>query len=420
MRRSILFVLALSACRLGESTPTPPAVPDPGATRPGVEPTVRVGIKLDTAAVFLTPTAAGTLTDRNGDVIARPAANRRWTFTSDSPNRITAVSADGESITSDAAPLILRVPTNSFVAIGDKTYRGDVLVRTAGPGRISAINILEMENYLLGVVPFEIGRLGPSLIEATKAQALAARTYAIANMGSKNALGFDFYATVADQVYNGTSGEDSVVSRAVRETAGEIISHNGRPIVAYYSSTCGDHTADADESWPWRPPQPYLVGKRDVDANGEAYCKTSNRFRWTVSWSGDSLRSILQTTLRERLKNPALSITRVEDVRITDTTKSGRVEIGITVDGQEHRIRADSIRWTLRPTPTGGLNSSKLMEVNATRTDGQVSRLEVRGGGWGHGVGMCQVGAINRARVGQNYRDILGAYYTDVQITRLY
>ena len=90
------------------------------------------------------------------------------------------------------------------------------------------------------------------------------------------------------------------------------------------------------------------------------------------------------------------------------------------VDGHEHRIRADSIRWTLRPTASGSLNSSKLMEVNATKTDGQVSRLEVRGGGWGHGVGMCQVGAINRAKAGQSYRDILGAYYTDVQITRLY
>jgi stage II sporulation protein D len=420
VRRSILFVIALSACRLGETTPTTPPAPGPGTAKPGAEPTVRVGIKLDTAAVYLTPTGAATITDRDGNIIARPPANRRWTFTSDSSNRVTATSDDGESITSNAAPLTLRVPNNAFVKIGERTYRGDVIVRTASPGRLSAINALEMENYLLGVVPFEIGRLPAAQIEATKAQALAARTYAIANMGSKNALGFDFYATVADQVYNGTSGEDSVVTRAVRETAGEIISHNGRPIVAYYSSTCGDHTADANESWPWRPPQPYLVGKPDVDSNGEAYCKSSNRFRWTVSWSGDSLRTILQTTLRERLKNPALSIARVEDVRIIETTKSGRVELGITIDGQEHRIRTDSIRWTLRPTPSGSLNSSKIMEVNATKTDGQVSRLEVRGGGWGHGVGMCQVGAIGRAKAGQSYRDILGAYYTDIQITRLY
>lgn len=423
MRKIVLISVLLSACRLGESTPpttptTPPGVPTPG--RPGVEPVVRVGIKLDTAALYISANGASTIVDRAGSIIARPAANRRWTFTADSTMRITATSDDGETITTDAGPLVWRVPNDGLARIGERTYRGDVIIRNAGPARLSAINVLEMEEYLLGVVPYEIGRLPANLIEATKAQALAARTYAVANMGSKNALGFDFYATVADQVYNGTLGEDSVVSRAVRETAGEIIAHNGRPIIAYYSSTCGDHTADADESWPWRPPQPYLVAKRDVDPNGEAYCKSSNRFRWNVSWPGDSLRLILQTTMRERLANPALRIQKVNDVRILDTSKSGRVTLGITLDGVEHHVRADSIRWTLRPTPSGSLNSSKLMEVHATKKDGEVTRLEVRGGGWGHGVGMCQVGAIGRARAGHNYRDILRSYYTGVEISKLY
>lgn len=413
--------LALGACRLGESTPTPsaPGTPGPGG-RPRTEPTVRVGIKLDTAAVFITSTTSANIVDQAGKTIARADADERWTFTSAATGSITATAAGGETVTSSSTPLIVRPADEGFVRIGDKVYRGDVLVRNAGPGRVSAINILEMENYLLGVVPFEIGRLPASQIEATKAQALAARTYAVSNMGSKNALGFDFYATVADQVYNGTAGEDSVVSRAVRETRGEIISYKGTPIIAYYSSTCGGHTADANESWPWRPPQPYLVGKPDLDANGEAYCKTSNRFRWTVSWSGDSLRNILQTTMRERLRNPALRINSIDDVRVVDTTKSGRVELELVLDGDAHRIRTDSIRWTLRPTPSGSLNSSLLFEVTATKTDGRVSRLDVHGGGWGHGVGMCQVGAIGRARAGQSYRTILTAYYTDVDITRLY
>jgi stage II sporulation protein D len=139
-----------------------------------------------------------------------------------------------------------------------------------------------------------------------------------------------------------------------------------------------------------------------------------------VSWPGDSLRMILQNTLRQRLNNPSLQLTKIEDVRVTDRYKSGRVQLEIMADGNSYRIRADSIRWTLRPTQTGSLNSSLLFEVNATKTDGEVSRLEVKGGGWGHGVGMCQVGAINRAKAGQSYREILGAYYTDTEITRLY
>lgn len=417
--RVVGLALLLGACRLGETTPTVPGVPT--VTRPaGAEPTVRVGIKLDTTAVYLSGSTEAQLVDRDGNVIARPAANQRWTFTADAEGSITATSAGGETVTASATPLTFRVPDNTFVTIGDKVYRGDVILRRASAGKLSAINVLEMENYLLGVVPFEIGRLPAAEIEATKAQAVAARTYAVGNMGSKNALGFDFYATVADQVYNGTSGEDSIVSRAVRETRGQVLTYNGQPIIAYYSSTCGGHTADADESWPWRSPQPYLKGRPDVDQNGKAYCDFSRRFRWDVSWSGDSLRAILQATLRERLKNPSLSITKLQDVHVVDKTKSGRVEIEILADNQSHRIRADSIRWTLRPTPGGSLNSSLLFEVKATQDNGELKRLDVRGGGWGHGVGMCQVGAIGRARAGQSYRTILNAYYSDVEIASLY
>ena len=102
---------------------------------------------------------------------------------------------------------------------------------------------------------------------------------------------------------------------------------------------------------------------------------------------------------------------------------SGRAEaVNITADGVTHRIPADSIRWILRPRINTSLNSSLLFDLRAAATSegGAVSRLDVQGGGWGHGVGMCQWGAIGRARAGQNYRDILHAYYTDIEINRLY
>ena len=139
-----------------------------------------------------------------------------------------------------------------------------------------------------------------------------------------------------------------------------------------------------------------------------------------MSWAGDSLRTILQQTLSTRLRNPAFKITRLEDVRINGKTKSGRVAtLEIVADGSTYSVPTDSIRWVLRPTPNGSLNSSLLFELTATR-DSTLTRLDVHGGGWGHGVGMCQVGAIGRARAGQNYRTILNAYYTDVEIARLY
>lgn len=411
--------VALAGCRVGETPPAAGATPTRMAH---TEPTVRIGLKVDTSAVFISTSAPAAIVDRDGNTIAQTNANERWTFSSDSAGSVIAMeAASGQSTATTAGPITVRVPDDATVTIGGKPYRGDVLIRTAGPGRISAINVLEMEQYLQGVVGFEIGHLPAAQIEATKAQAIAARTYAIGNMNSRNALGFDFYPTVADQVYGGLSGEDSIIVRAVRETRGEILTNNGVPIIAYYSSTCGGHTADIDESWPWRPPQPYLKGHPDTDNNGEAYCKTSGRFRWNVSWAGDSLRTILQQTLGQRLGNTSFHITKLEDVQLDGHSESGRARaVLITADGTTYRVPADSIRWVLRPTANGSLNSSLIFNLNTTRDAGAVTRVDVQGGGWGHGIGMCQVGAMGRARAGQSYREILAAYYTDTKVEKLY
>jgi stage II sporulation protein D len=415
-----LSALLIAGCRLGESTG--PRTPTTPTTPARSEPTVRIGLKVDTAAVVLSTTTAAQLLDQDNKVVAEIAADEQWTFTA-AGNTVLATSPTGRAISVSPTPAKLQPAANGLVKIGDKTYRGEMILRRAGNDRITIINVLDMERYLIGVVPFEIGRPAGAH-EAIKAQAIAARTYAIGGMGSRNALGFDFYATVADQVYGGVTGEDTVVSRAVLETRGEIITYQGEPIIAYYSSTCGGRTAAVPEVWPWRNGRPYLKSRSDMAPDGQtAYCQPSNRYRWNVSWSGDSLRHVLQNTLGTRAGNPDFRINRIDDVRITGTTESGRAEaVSILADGVTHRIPADSIRWILRPGLNRSLNSSLLLELHALApNEGEaISRLEVSGGGWGHGVGMCQFGAIGRARAGQNYRDILQAYYTDVEIRRLY
>jgi stage II sporulation protein D len=130
---------------------------------------------------------------------------------------------------------------------------------------------------------------------------------------------------------------------------------------------------------------------------------------------------VLGETLRSHTGGRVTSVSRIDNVQLAGQNPSNRSSVTLTADGTQYTLRADSLRWVLRPQPGPAiLNSSRLSAVEATTDAGGVRELEIRGGGWGHAIGMCQVGAINRARMGQTYAEILRAYYTGVQIQKLY
>jgi len=413
-----LSVMA-TACRPGE----PPASPQPlparvtaGATE-GLAPAVRVGIAVGVDSLMITGPADLTA---SAEQRAFLASGERWIVGAQG-GVVVAASAGRPSIRA-AGVLTVSAGADGLIAAGDRTYRGMLLVRPAERDRITAVNVIDLEAYLQGVVPHEIGRRPAAEIEAVKAQAVAARTYAVGNLGAREALGFDFYATTQDQLYLGAADEDSIATRAVRETRGEIVTWNGLPILAYYSSTCGGQTAAIEESWPWRAPLPYLKSVADrIPGTDSAYCATSNRFRWTTTWTRAELLAVLGETLRAHTGGAAPAPRAIESLEQIGAGRSGRVTLRLTTDGGSQTLRADSVRWVLRTAPGGAiLNSSRIDGVDVQRANGRVERVEIRGGGWGHGVGMCQVGALGRARAGQSYEEILLAYYTDTRVTRLY
>jgi stage II sporulation protein D len=421
VRAALACATLLAACMPGERVAAPPTATPPVGGLPSAEPMVRVGITVDSVAAVVGASSAFEVRVAGGDVIARGRAGEAWTFTADEQGRISA-RGPGAVTEPRAASLRIIPAAAGGLTIGGRQYRGEALVIARSGGRVTALNVLDMESYLLGVVRREIGNLPPNLIEATKAQAVAARTYAVGNMGGRQAHGFDFYATVMDQVYGGVQDEDSVVSRAVRETHGEIVNHNGTPILAYYSSTCGGETANIEHSWPTRAPLPYLRGVSDrIPGTDRYYCDTSNRFTWTTRWTREQLLAVLGETLRSHTGGRVTSVSRIDNVQLAGQNPSNRSSVTLTADGTQYTLRADSLRWVLRPQPGPAiLNSSRLSAVEATTDAGGVRELEIRGGGWGHAIGMCQVGAINRARMGQTYAEILRAYYTGVQIQKLY
>lgn len=127
---------------------------------------------------------------------------------------------------------------------GKGRYRGKVEIFPNAQGRLTVVNMLDLETYLRGVVPKEMGAWEFPSLEALKAQAVAARTYAVANRGKRAAEGFDMGDTVADQVYGGRDGEQSLTDRAIQETEGLFATYGGRPIQALFMANCGGHTVD--------------------------------------------------------------------------------------------------------------------------------------------------------------------------------
>ena len=426
--RVAALCLLLAACSRGENLGARPPLAEP--RRPDVlggggvrrdAPTVRVGIAVDTTTVTVGAAADFELRRMTGDVLARGRTGEVWMLTRVAVGGVRIARPGGE----EQYELPVRVTTGAqdFIEIAGRRYRGHALITARGADRLTAVNVVELEHYLLGVVPREMGRRPASEIEALKAQAVAARTYAVGNLGGRDEQGFDFYATVMDQVYGGTADEDSIVSRAVLATRGEIITYQGSPILAYYSSTCGGHTADIEKSWPHRAPQPYLRGVSDqVPGTDQYYCESSSRFHWRTEWTREQLLAVLAQTQAAHTRNQVTTASRVTDVRLSRRPSGPeRAIVEVDVDGRTITLRGDSIRWVLRPAPGPAiLNSSLITSLAATRADGRVQRLAVEGGGWGHAIGMCQVGAMGRARAGQSYRDILLEYYTDTRIERAY
>ncbi len=164
-----------------------------------------------------------------------------------------------ESLVTGARRLAVLPAPGAFVSVDGKRYRGAIELRVTPTGHLRAVNWIGLEAYLRGVVPSEMGPEVWPQIEALKAQAVAARTYAWRSRGRFEEEGFDVCATPRCQVYGGIGAEHPLTDRAIAATRGEIVVFDGAPISALYTATCGGHTEDASEVFP-EEEAPYLKG----------------------------------------------------------------------------------------------------------------------------------------------------------------
>jgi stage II sporulation protein D len=307
--------------------------------------------------------------------------------------------------------MLVARPTEPTGTIGfsGKRWRGEVTVSVADGGGLRVVNRVRMDDYGKGVVPLEIGTSAIADVAAVEAQAVTARSYAVMHLVGPGRP-YDMLATVADQVYGGVNAETTVGNAAVDGTAGLVLLYNGRPVNAPYHASCGGSTAEPQDVWRTGA-EPYLRRVSDqIPGTTRFYCDQAPKYRWTRRFDGSELRDAIARYVRT-LPGGAGTIGAVRSVRVSTVTPAGRVEtLAIDTDRRRLLLRGNEVRAALR-SPSGELLYSTYFSVDTVVGRDGVQQLTLHGGGNGHGVGMCQSGAIGRARAGQDFREILRTYY---------
>jgi stage II sporulation protein D len=281
-------------------------------------------------------------------------------------------------------------------------YRGFLTVRREADSTLRVINTIPLEPYLYGVIPAEIGSHVP--MEAMKAQAVAARTYALKNRGKCSIDGFDLDDTTRCEGYYGVDGETALCSASVDDTRGQVMAYHGQLIDAPYSTDSGGVTAcDTNGDCP------YLCAVRDADpTDGREYADTGKYHIWSQTFTAAQIEALLG-------KDPRTHVDKFVSLNLDGLDASGRI-VRATVtgaDGTLHSVTGPQLRQIL------GYDVLRSTRLTLTRTADGSYRFDGRG--WGHGLGMSQDGAVAMAgpHYHKTYLEILRHYYTGITLVSI-
>jgi SpoIID/LytB domain protein len=316
----------------------------------------------------------------------------------------------------------------AWQAQGDRQLKGMVELKDYRGAGLYVVNHVLLEDYLYGVVSEEMPSKLP--LEALKAQAVLARAhalYAMQVMRLHRKHGYDVCDGQHCQVYSGVGGETSKAREAVDSTRGLVLKHGGRVARAPYSSNCGGHTQDSAEVTGWGS-VPFLRGRKDtlrgeVEVKSpweldqwlkhapEVFCNVPQymspaQFRWS--------RIVDAKDLGERIRGRSHAFGLLRSVRVLKRSRSGHVN-KLEFRGTRGRFTLDREHQIRGILGLGSARSTMFTMESELSADGTPSEFVLYGGGWGHGVGFCQLGAAGRAEAGQAYGQILEHYFPGTQ-----
>lgn len=282
----------------------------------------------------------------------------------------------------------------SGIYVDSRCFRGDIEIVQKESGKIRVINRVPLEEYLYGVLYHEVSHRWPQ--EVLKAQAIAARTFALYQMQQNKAQPYDLRSDIYSQVYGGSVSERWTTTKAVDATAGRILLFDGKILPAYYHATCAGRTEDSSNLWTTE-----MLPLKGVVCG---FCVNSPHYKWK--------KLVPLPDLEKKLTGKGYAAGKINLVKILSKNISGRVD-KLEIKGQSGVVfvlTGKEFRQLIGPN-----------DIRSTRFDISIRRgqLEVSGFGWGHGVGMCQWGAFGMARNGAKAEDILKYYYPGAEISTI-
>ncbi|UCH11892.1 MAG: SpoIID/LytB domain-containing protein [Candidatus Omnitrophota bacterium] len=280
------------------------------------------------------------------------------------------------------------------IYVGKCLYRGRLQLIKTKQGLLSVINVLNIEDYIKGVLYNEISHRWPP--EVIKAQAIASRTFAIYQAQQRSDKEYYLRADVSSQVYRGVFGEKFRTSKAVDETAGQILMYRGKVLPAFFHAACGGRTEKASRLW--------KISSRLKPLKGVncPFCRNSPYFMWVKTVPLEDIESKIAIGRKRAGK--------IKHIKVLSRDRSGRLKKLKIYADRIISMDAKEFRNILGARVLNSTNFSISIEDN---------QAHFKGYGWGHGVGMCQWGAFSMAKKGYNCYQILRHYYPGAKVVRL-
>lgn len=389
------------------------------------EPPIRVRIVAGDPSVTLASTGPLTI----GPIESQRAMAQSRSFAS--PVTISRqggrfmIAGGGTTIAWGLPVLAIRSADGSAIRVNDGTYPGSlriwpVMLRSGQASNLfDVVNHVPMEQYLPGVLERELYPKWPA--ETFVAQAIAARTYAIAEKALSKGRHYDLASTTASQVYGGQGTNPSAID-AVRRTRGQVIAYQGRIVPAYFSSTSGGIGQDAVAAF---PDSPWVVDIAPLRGRTHQWGTSSNHYHWGPLARRTSTLSRRIAAWGRAEKNPVAAIDTLARVQVTRRSSTGRPAVFRLTDRRNRSfdLPAEWFRFACN-YGGGGLGSLDLsQQLKSSNVDVTIQgdRVVFRNGrGFGHGVGMCQWSARDMAEAGWKGRSIVEFFYPGARVTRAY